>query len=164
MNKILFANYLKKYLSLVTNKKTTSVSYLFKESKNNSRVIDPLILYCVFNNKTKILDKYTNKYSHLYSKIKNSNNNYESFKDYSFAKIYDSFLHESNRIVYDNDTKSKMRKNILDLKKTKKVSNYRIYTDLKLNPGNINAFIKNNNVSKVSLNTAEKIVSYLYSY
>lgn len=164
MNKILFANYLKKYLFLVSNKKTTSISYLFNASRNNARIIDPLILYCVFNNKTNLLDKYTNKYASLYSKIKDANYHFENFKDFDFVKIYDSFLHESNRINYDNDTKLKMRENILNIKKDKKISNYRIYTDLKLNPGNVNSFIRNKDVSKISLDTTKKIVNYLYNY
>lgn len=164
MNRILFHNYLKKYLQLVANKKTVSVGYLFSASKNNVRIIDPLILYCVYNNKTKVLDKYTNEYSHLYKKLKESNYDFDNFKDFSFSKIYDSYQHDYNRINYDNDTKLKMRKNILNIKKEKKVSNYRIYTDLKLNPGNVNAFIKNNDASKLSLDTAKRIVDYLYNY
>lgn len=163
MNKILFANYLKKYLFLVSNKKTTSINYLFNASKNNVRIIDPLILYCVFNNKTNLLNKCTDKYVNLYSKIKEANYHFENFKDFDFVKIYDSFLHESNRINYDNDTKLKMRENILNIKKEKKISNYRIYTDLKLNPGNVNSFIKNKDVSKISLNATKRIVNYLYS-
>ncbi|MCQ2795237.1 MAG: hypothetical protein MJ214_03430 [Bacilli bacterium] len=164
MNKILFANYLKKYLFLVSNKKTTSISYLFNASKNNTRIIDPLILYCVFNNKTNLLNKHTDKYINLYNKIKDANYHFEGFKDFDFVKIYDSFLHESNRINYDNDTKLKMRDNILNIKKDKKISNYRIYTDLKLNPGNVNSFIKNKDVSKISLDTTKRIVNYLYNY
>lgn len=164
MNKILFHNYLKKYLSMVADKKTVSVSYLYLESKHNKRIIDPLILYCVFNNKTEILNKYTDKYIHLYKKIRSANYDYEEFKDFSFAKIYDSFLHEINRNNYDNDTKSKMHKNIVNIKKEKGISNYRIYTDLKLNPGNVNAYIKNNDVTKLSLSTAKIIVNYLYNY
>lgn len=44
------------------------------------------------------------------------------------------------------------------------VSNYRIYTDLKLNPGNLNAWLKHGDSSKVSLYTARKTLQYMENY
>lgn len=37
-------------------------------------------------------------------------------------------------------------------------SAYRLYTDLKLNPGNVNAWLKHNDSSKMSLDCARQIV------
>ncbi len=164
MNKMLFSNYLKKYLRYVSNKKTLSVNKLFKASKNNIRIRDPLILYCVYNNKIKELSKNTKEYTYLYKQIKQCNEDFEQFKDFDFNKIFQSYLNEINKINYDNQIKLKIRDNIMGLKKEKSVSNYKIYKDLKLNPGNVNAFIKNKDTSKLSLNTAKRIVNYLYSY
>ena len=48
---------------------------------------------------------------------------------------------------------------VIDLQK-KKLSNYRLYTDLKLNPGNVNAWLKHNDSSKMSLDCARKIYQY----
>ena len=45
--------------------------------------------------------------------------------------------------------------------KEKHISNYRIYTDLHLNHGNINDYLTNGNVSKLSLATAQKILDYV---
>ena len=47
------------------------------------------------------------------------------------------------------------------LQKEKNISNYRIYKDLELNPGNINAYLKHGDPSKLSLATARKTLDYL---
>ena len=46
----------------------------------------------------------------------------------------------------------------------KKLTNYRLYTDLKLNPGNVNAWLKHNDSSKMSLDCARQIYKYAKSY
>ncbi len=57
-----------------------------------------------------------------------------------------------------------MRKKILSIQKEKNCSNYRVYTDLHLNPGNINSWLKNGDSTKVSYQTAEKIMNYVLQY
>ena len=52
---------------------------------------------------------------------------------------------------------------VIDLQK-KKLTNYRIYADLKLNPGNVNAWLKHNDSSKMSLDCARQIYKYAKSY
>ena len=52
---------------------------------------------------------------------------------------------------------------VIDLQK-KKLTNYRLYTDLKLNPGNVNAWLKHNDSSKMSLDCARQIYKYAKSY
>ena len=61
----------------------------------------------------------------------------------------------------DNETKRLMRKRIILLQKEKHITNYRIYTDLKLNPGNINSFLKHGDVEKISLESARRIWKYV---
>ena len=53
---------------------------------------------------------------------------------------------------------------ISEVKKAKSVSNYRIYKEMNLNPGNVNAFLKNEDTSKVSLDTARKILAFVNEY
>ena len=53
---------------------------------------------------------------------------------------------------------------ILELQRKKKLTNYRLYTDLKLNPGNVNAWLKHNDSSKMSLDCARQIYQYAKSY
>ena len=52
---------------------------------------------------------------------------------------------------------------VIDLQK-KKLTNYRLYKDLKLNPGNVNAWLKHNDSSKMSLDCARQIYKYAKSY
>ena len=52
---------------------------------------------------------------------------------------------------------------VIDLQK-KKLTKYRLYTDLKLNPGNVNAWLKHNDSSKMSLDCARQIYKYAKSY
>ena len=52
---------------------------------------------------------------------------------------------------------------VIDLQK-KKLTNYRLYTDLKLNPGNVNAWLKHNDSSKMSLDCARQIYKYAKNY
>ena len=54
-----------------------------------------------------------------------------------------------------------MRDRINRLKEQKNVSVYRIYTDLGLNHGCVHAYIKNENVKGIGLNTAKQILEYL---
>ena len=57
-----------------------------------------------------------------------------------------------------------MHKRVRELQAQKQVSNYRIYHDLNLNPGNLNAWLTHQDCSKVSLNTTRKTLNYLRQY
>jgi len=63
----------------------------------------------------------------------------------------------------DNElhTKTLVLKKIRTIQQQKQISNYRIYTDLKMNQGNVNDFLTNGNVSKLSLSSVEKIFDYV---
>ena len=64
----------------------------------------------------------------------------------------------------ENITKSLARDNILKTMKEKGITNYRIYTDLKANPGNVNDYLKNNTTKKVSLKLVKMIHNYCLAY
>ena len=53
---------------------------------------------------------------------------------------------------------------IKQVKHKKNITNYRVYKDLSLNPGNVNAFLKNADMGKVSLNTVRKILAFVQNY
>ena len=161
MRKLSFETFLKRYLWDVSGKKTLSIHSLAELSKNNVRVFDSLILYCVLNNKKNVLLKYIDLEKN--PELKNLNkDNYldDMFSNYSFSKIHDSYLKKSNEVEYDNQIKSMIRKNILTMMKEKGITNYRIYKDLNANAGNINDYLKNNNTKKVSLKMVNKIFNY----
>lgn len=50
------------------------------------------------------------------------------------------------------------------LKNCPDMANYKIYTGLGLNPGNINAYLKHGDLSNVSAKTADRIFEYADSF
>lgn len=61
----------------------------------------------------------------------------------------------------DNHIKALMLDKIIALKTQKSVSNYRIYTDLKINAGNFNDFVKNRNLNRLSTDKRREVYNYL---
>jgi hypothetical protein len=72
--------------------------------------------------------------------------------------IYRTTAKEKSRRIAD------IHRRVLELQQKKKLTNYRLYTDLKLNPGNVNAWLKHNDSSKMSLDCARQIYKYAKSY
>lgn len=60
----------------------------------------------------------------------------------------------ANKKKREDRTKLLMLKKIKQMQQDKHISNYRIYTDLKLNAGNINDYLTNGRADKLSLKTA----------
>ena len=80
-----------------------------------------------------------------------------------FHKVWRTYQSLKNRNKSDNETKELMRKKVKRLQNETGVTNYRIYTDLKLNPGNLNAWLKHGESEKVSLDVARKTLRYVES-
>ena len=80
-----------------------------------------------------------------------------------YHKVWRSYQSLKNRNNSDNDTKELMRKKVKRLQDETGVTNYRIYTDLKLNPGNLNAWLKHGDSEKVSLDVARQTLRYVES-
>ena len=81
-----------------------------------------------------------------------------------YHKLWCSYVSVRDRQQADDHTKMLMHKRVRELQAQKQVSNYRIYHDLNLNPGNLNAWLTHQDCSKVSLNTARKTLNYLRQY
>ncbi len=161
MRQMTFINYLKYYLSDVSGQKTVSIHKLYNLSKNNIRIISPLILYCVFSDKQNIFFKYFNVEEFPLIEQLNRDNFLDSkFAEYDFQKIHQSYLRKINVTKYDDEIKLLVRNNILKLMKEKGITNYKVYKVLGLNPGNVNDYLSNGNPKKVSLATAKLIFEY----
>ena len=80
-----------------------------------------------------------------------------------YHKVYRSYCSKRDARNVDRDTKLLMHKRIRELQETKGVSNYRLYTDLMLNPSNTNAFLKNGALGRLSIEVAEKMLTYMRS-
>ena len=81
-----------------------------------------------------------------------------------YKTIYENFLNQKNAKQNDDKLKAMMQKKIVEVQMEKGITNYRIYKALDLNPGNVNAFLKYGDVSKVGVNTARKILGFVNQY
>ena len=124
-----------------------------------------LVLYVEGPLKTKLLKKYTALATACHTLEGLSVENAVTFLDgtdfIGYRTVYDNFLYMRDRQTKEDNLKRMMHQKIVERQREKRLSNYRIYTHLKLNPGNINAFLKSGDVSKVSLQTTRRILMYV---
>ncbi|MCF0108104.1 MAG: hypothetical protein HUJ59_03795 [Bacilli bacterium] len=167
MNRLTILGFLKSYLLKLSSINSLNVALLCKEIDNNPRLEPLIITYCYYANKKNVLEKRfasRNKKSEIIEKYERSEfiAAFEKQElESEYKKIFDTYNLKKEHIYYERINIEKIRNNVLKMLKEKKISKYRIYTDLSLNPGNINAWIKNNDSTKVKLDTAIKISSFL---
>ncbi len=108
------------------------------------------------------MSKLSNRYSLAQMLLLLENQSHELPEGY--LKVWRSYCSVRDAALADNDTKELIHRRVLELQEKKKLTNYRLYTDLKLNPGNVNAWLKHNDSSKMSLDCARQIYKYAKSY
>ena len=116
-------------------------------------------------------EKYPRLFSHYtevqkqYVGLTNANvSDYvENLED--FDELKKAFL-SYKRLVLDSKNRDKhaLLRSIKEIMKAKGITNYRIYTDLLLNPGNTNDFIKNEVLEKMSIRNVQMIMEYCKNY
>lgn len=170
MRRLTFAGFLKNYVKELSFSGSESIFRLCEEaSDKNARLREPLLLFAAFGGKQKLLLHAAGKYglSDFYGDLLfcGAEEWEEKFSKRkapeNYQKVWDSFEVRKNRLQTENETKEWMREKVLRLQKHCRVSNYRLYTDLKINPGNMNDWLKNGTASKISLQTARAAVHYL---
>lgn len=176
MPELTFTGFLKQYVKALADSKTLSLYKLCAEANsNNPRLREPLLLYAMFTGKKDVLlsaTKYLklNKdYSVILSKysvdaMEIALQDANSVLPREYTKVYRSYVSVKNKEKTDAKTKLLIRNEIVRLQDKKKVSTYRIYTDLGVNHGNMNAYLKHGNCSKISFNTARKALEYMENY
>lgn len=175
MRKLTFKGFLKKYVAELAGVQTASVHKLADCMTENPRLKEPLFLYALTFNKVDLLLRHTatsavaaeyeqlsNRYSLAQMLLLLENQSHELPEGY--LKVWRSYCSVRDAVLADNDTKELIHRRVLELQKKKKLTNYRLYTDLKLNPGNVNAWLKHNDSSKMSLDCARQIYKYAKSY
>lgn len=172
MRELTFKGYLLSELQTLSGVKSTSLYTFSHIAEKNARLKDTLCLYLVLFTEEKLLNRLVKKYSYLKipcSKLSELNEtNVDSYlhrDDLSeYETIYKNYLYMRNKKAHDNKIKEMMFLRITETIKLKNITNYRIYTTLGLNPGNANAFLKNGDVSKVSLDTTRRILQFVNEY
>lgn len=173
MRELTFRGFLSKYVRSLSSQNTNSLYKLAAEAvSENPRLREPLFLFALYSSKQDVLLQATKEAS-LHSEYSRMAAQYTQEKmtkaltdsspalPFDYLKVWKSYLSQKNRGQSDDHTKELMRQKVKRLQAQLGVSNYRIYTDLKLNPGNLNAWLKHGDCEKVSLDTARRTLRYV---
>ena len=176
MRELTFIGYLKSYLKELTGSDTQSLTKLGKLAfRNYPRATEPVFLLAVLQQKTPALLRAVagtyleDEYGNLTKLFASPNGlmmallNEDKRLPVRYRKVYQSYRSKKMRVETNRNASLLMREKTLTLMKRKGLSKYRIYTDLSLNAGNINAFLKNGDTTKVSRQTARMILDYVQS-
>lgn len=171
MRELTFLGFLTEYVRSLSKAGTTSVFALAREAAcDNPRLREPLLLYALACGKKDILLRAAKRFGleELYATplfvIKGNNLEDVISKGLlpeGYQKVWRSYLAKKNSHCSDDMTKEMMRNQILRLQEEKGVTNYRLYTDLKMNPGNLNSWLKHGCGNKISLDRARDVLRYL---
>ncbi len=176
MRELTFRGFLTQYVRQLAEQETNSVYKLAAEAgSTNPRLREPLLLYAVYSQKQDILLQATkepnlrSEYFRLVT-LYSAEEMTELLEQTSplvpaeYHKVWRSYQSRKNQGQADNHTKELMRQKIKRLQEKNEVTNYRIYTDLKLNPGNLNAWLKHGDSDKISLDTARRTLRYVENH
>ena len=173
MRELTFLGYLSGYVRKLSRYDTNSISKLAEDACNNNyRLREPLALFALYSDKAELLVRATKdevlskEYAKFFATY-NVNSVELAFLNHSndlseeYHKVWNSYQCRKNRMKRDERVKLKAFDQVRAEKIAKGISNYRIYTDLHLNPGNLNAWLKSGDPSKVSVDTAVEVLRYL---
>ena len=176
MRELTFKGFLAQYVKRLSKSNTNGLYRLAEEaSSDNPRLKEPLFLFALYSGKQTVLLQATKDQS-LFAEYQKMVSLYSAdqmtqlFEDNAsvlpneYHKVWRSFQSQKNKGQSDDHTKELMRQKVRRLQSQYGVSNYRIYTALNLNPGNVNAWLKHGIADKVSLDTARKILYYVDGY
>lgn len=175
MRELTFKGFLAQYVKQLSKQDTNGLYKLAEEAgSDNPRLREPLFLYALYTQRVDVLLR-ASKAPLLHSEYRQMAEQYtvdtmtELLQQGSaqlpaeYHKVWRSYCSQKNKGLADNHTKELMRQKVKRLQERNGVTNYRIYTDLKLNPGNLNAWLKHGDSEKVSLETARTTLRYVES-
>ena len=172
MQTLTLKRFLEGYLRSLSKNNNCNIKKLVDEIPENHRLIEPLFIYSMSSNKVDYLLNLVKDQTVYFEYLRIS-------QDYSYNlllsaldekcndigegyhKVYNSYLRKRDSNKTDNETKKALYRRIRLLQEEQGVSNYRIYTDLSLNAGNVNAFLRNCDTKRLSLEIVKNIWVYL---
>ena len=168
MKPLTFVGFLKQYVRELSGEGTLNIFHLAKDAEHaNPRLREPLVLYALFNDKVNVLLRAVKGKWLEKSIVKRSPSDMLTLLELNsdtlpenYRKVYRSYRSVVSRKKTDDYTKELMLNRIRRLQEENNISNYRLYSSLNLNPGNVNAFLKHGDTGKVSLGTARKIFEF----
>jgi hypothetical protein len=173
MRRLSFSGYLESYVRYLSGGDALALRPLAELTQSEPRLVEPLLLWVAKTGRDQRLQRLLADRDDLTRELKTlvsleqrdqlesalSTEGPELRAEYS--KVWRSYLARSNAPARDAELKLAARSRALALERTKGVSRYRMAKDLGLNPGNLHAFLAQGNASKLSLERAFELVSYL---
>lgn len=172
MRKLSFLGFLKQYLPTLSGTHSLDLRKLMRLSETIPRLREPLFLYALEADKVSVMERFAEAEScfsvwcKTYTKAGMQAMLEADAPELpeEVRKVWRSYLTVAQRTQNDDHTKALMLAKVRRLQQEKRLTNYRVYTDLKLNPGNTNAWLKHGDSRKVSLEAARRVLHYAQSY
>ncbi len=172
MRPLTFNGFLKNYLQQLSGTETESVNKLLKLSQDNPRLRAPLALYAKAVLPEQQLGRLMQKDPVFRGELEQHLAFVQTEGDLvkflaggkapaEYEKVYRSYAAKRDRVQTEQELKELIRRKALNLRAEKKISDYRAYKDLRLNPGNYHAFMRQGDVAKLSLANAKRVLEYL---
>ena len=175
MRELTFEGFLLRYVQELTGSRSKNLKVLLGLSLDgHSRALEPTVLLFALrgrgNAAIKLLENtpYRDNTQLIFSEgstkealmqLLNEDTGNPSLSRY--RKVYEAYKNAKGKIAVDRKAILLMREKIVSIMVKKGLSNYRVYSDLGLNPGNVNSYLKNKNATKVSRKTARRILDYV---
>lgn len=164
MRKLTMLGFLSKYVRELAETDTLNIHKLYSiVQRGNYRLREPLFLYCYYSKKADVLIKYLNSTDkkEFCTMVKSVESGNLTSLLPNYVKVFKAYDYQCHK--HDNETRVKMlmAEKITRLQAEKRVSSYRVYTDLRINPGNYDSFVKGRDYSKLSLDRSKGIIEYL---
>ena len=164
MRELTFKGYLQQQLCELSGLNSKSLYKFAKLSEANARLRDVLCLYLNYYVDEMLKNQLCRRFQYLSKGCRLLQGVSLEHIDDSLSEyrtIYENYLNKKNSKENEDKLKALMQKRIVAIQAEKGITNYRIYKALNLNPGNVNAFLKNGNTDKVGLDTARKMLVYV---
>ena len=176
MRKLSLNTFLLRSLQALSENGQTAPRKLSLEAVRNPRLLPPLCLYAAFAMEpvrrerlietSAVMKKEFERQPILSCSVEGLEKALNDISDPedAYYKLWRSYLSVRDRQKADDETKLLYHARVTKIQKEKGITNYRIYTDLKLNPGNLNAWLTHGDCSKLSLDTARRTLRYVQEY
>lgn len=160
MRELTFKGYLQQQLCELSGCDSKSLYKFARLAEHNARLRDALCVYLHFYVSEKLKSQLRKRFDYL-KPLSALNPEQLTQSQSEYKTIYENYLNQKNTKRNNDKLKALMQKKIVEVQTEKGITNYRIYKALNLNPGNVNAFLKNADTSKVGLDTVRNILVFV---
>jgi len=173
MRRLTFKGFLQSYVKALSGEDTLALSRLAALSETEPRLVEPLLLWATATGHSGRLDNLLNGRPALRQELRTlvrlraehrleenlASANTTLRPEYS--KVWHSYVVRRDAPNRDKELRLAVRERILELESRKRVTRYRMAKDLGLNPGNLHAYLSQDNATKLSLDRVADLVRYL---